>query len=450
MLLSNLTSGQAFRAVWRATLVFLLVSLLAGLLLVKVVENTLLQDLRTQVEVEASLLSEIYQDKGSPGLLQALRATEGTPRVPAHMAGLLNADGVTLTGPVSRVPEFIGTRRMEVSELTAAAVSGVYMTHVKQLHSNTLIVGQSDQSVRTARQRLIVGMGVFIGLMVPLFLALGLWSSRQSLQRLNAMEATLQQVGDGDLSARLPIHGSNDQFDRLSISVNENLEQLERVISGMKSTVTSIAHDLKTPLSHVQIALSSAADRVENGADPLPKIEEAIDETEQLNAIFESILRITRIRTSSVQKSSQPVQLHKIAAQSIEFLTPMAEENNQTITLNADRDLSVRGDQGMLLQATINLLKNAVVHAGDGAVINVTIDEQSLSVEDNGPGVDTTDLDRLVEFFVRGDASRGTAGSGLGLALVKAVADHHGAGLILRNLTPGFLARIQFPIPDGA
>ena len=449
MRLNSFTSGLPFKAAWRAALLFLLLSIAAGAALVNAVGNTLLEELGSQVEVETALLAEIYRERGKDGLLQALQAISVKPDAPIKLTSLLGADGLSLIGPVSRLPEFVGTQRREVNVMTAGRISGSYILNVSKLDESTLIVGHSDKTVQIAEKRLIVWMLGFIGWITLMILALGLWASRKSLQRLDNMEAALRKVSDGDISARLPLYNDNDQFDRVSDRVNKNLDQLEHVISGMKATVTALAHDLKTPLSHVQIALYGAADKAERGADPLPNIEEALHETQNLNGIFESIMRITRIRATPDQRKFSAVSLQKLASKTLEFLKPLSEANAQSLRLTIESDKAVEGDEGMLLQATMNLVKNAVVHAGRGATIDIVVAEHAISVSDTGEGVQDNDLDRLVEFFVRGDAARGSEGSGLGLALVKAVADHHDARLLLENLNPGFLARIDFGIASN-
>ena len=444
MPLNSFTSGLPFKAAWRAALLFSLLSIAAGAALVNAVGNTLMEELGSQVEVETALLAEIYRERGKDGLLQALQAISIKPDAPIKLTSLLGADGLSLIGPVSRLPEFVGTQRREVNVLTAGRMSGSYILNVSKLDESTLVVGHSDKTVQMARKRLIIWMLGFVGWITLMILAIGLWASRKSLQRLDGMEEALRRVSAGDISARLPLYNDNDQFDRVSDRVNQNLEHLEHVISGMKATVTALAHDLKTPLSHVQIALYGAADNAESGADPMPKIEEALHETENLNGIFEAIMRITRIRATPDRRNFSMVSLQKLASKTVEFLKPLSEANNQILRLDFDSDKAVDGDEGMLLQATMNLVKNAVVHAGDGATINIIVSESAISVRDTGEGVKEDDLDQLVEFFVRGDQARGSEGSGLGLALVKAVADHHDAQLVLENLKPGFLARIEF------
>ncbi len=118
----------------------------------------------------------------------------------------------------------------------------------------------------------LVGFGAVLCVVV---LGLGLRASRRSMQRLMEMEQALAQYSGGDMDARLPVI-AQDQFDRVSGQMNRNLDRLSRLVGGYHTTASAIAHDLKTPLSHVQIALHEAADAAESGQNALPELEEAL------------------------------------------------------------------------------------------------------------------------------------------------------------------------------
>lgn len=444
MRLNSLTSGLPFRAALWATLIFWVVCGVSGTLLVRAVENTLLDELAAQSKAEAILLSEIYQETGETGLLEALRITAKTIQEPERLAGLLGPSGVSLIGPISTMPDFVGTQRRNVSRMAMGVVSGSYVLHVSRIDEQTLIVGRNDLPVRKARLHLIVGLLIFACVVSLTLLGLGVWASHVSLTRLNAMDTALRHVGAGNIKARLPVFDRKDQFDQVSVRVNENLDHLERVVDGMKTTASALAHDLKTPLSHVQMALHTACTVAERGDNPLPNIEAALLETEELNTIFEAVLRISRIRAATGKNAFALTPLHAIADKTVEFLAPLAEENGQTLTLDATGPSPVFGDEGMIQQAVVNLVKNAIAYAGPEASIAVSVAPDRIEVRDTGPGVPEGTLDRLTDLFVRADTTRASEGSGLGLALVQAVAERHGAALQLKNLYPGFSASFIF------
>ncbi|WP_306112659.1 MULTISPECIES: HAMP domain-containing sensor histidine kinase [unclassified Roseovarius] len=448
MPLGNLTAGHPFKAAWRVLLVFLLCYAIAGYFLVSAVTNTLKTELEAQTKAESLLLQNIYQRDGKAGLLNALRDMERAVRPPEHMVSLFDENGITLTGPVSGVPDFVGVTHREVEKMTGGKIAGRYVLNVQKLAQMTLIVGRDARFIDTAGRRLIIGLALFGGVLSGMTLMLGLWASRASLARLSDMEKALFRVSEGDLAARLPVMARNDQFDRVSARMNHNLDRLERLVAGAKSTAAAIAHDLKTPLSHTQIALNEAADAVEAGRDPAPRIEAALHELQSLNTTFDTMLRISRIQAKTETSRFGQVDLGDIAAKVIEFMQPLAEERGQTLRLNA-QEVSTFADAAMLQQALVNLVNNACTHTGRGATIVVEVAQDAqgpiLSVSDDGPGIPEADRNKVLEPFVRLDQARTTPGSGLGLALAKAVADHHGGALELSDAKPGLRVELRLP-----
>ena len=448
MPLANLIAGQPFKVAVRALALFLVIYLAASVVLVRTVQDSLLAELQAQTQAESLLLREMYRDEGQQGVINALQQIERTLRPPERLAGLLDANGTSLTGPISVLPNFVGISHREVSELTSGRVEGKYLLNVRKLDALTLVIGRNGAPAALAGQRLRLGLGVF-GLTVSvMFLGLGLWASRTSLRRLQDMENALARVSNGDMNARLPVLHRDDQFDRVSARMNQNLDRLSRLMAGMKSTASAIAHDLKTPLSHMQIALSEAADAIEAGRDPLPKIDAAIERAQALNAIFDTMLRISRIQANADKSRFEDVDLCKLAGDAVEFMMPVFEDHGQTLRF-ASAEATVLADPSMLQQALINLLQNATVHAGKEASICVALHDDPectcLSVEDNGPGIPNDAMKKVLDPFVRLDRARTTPGSGLGLSLVQAVAEHHDAELVLTDARPGLKVELIFP-----
>lgn len=442
--LGDLIAGQPFKAALRMLCVFLALYAVAGWLLVASVRNSLVDELAAQATGEAVLLEDIYQASGAVGLRKALDGMAHAP-LPERSASLFDENGVRLIGPVSVLPEIVGVTRMEMRNLTGGLQEGEFILTLRKIDRYTVLVGRDIAPVVLAERRLIRGLGVFGALLSLVALGVGLWASRRSMRRLLDMEQALAHYAGGNLDARLPVV-ARDQFDRVSDQMNANLARLSRLVSGYRTTASAIAHDLKTPLSHTQIALHEAADMAEAGENALPQIEEALRETEALNGVFDTVLRISKIETQT-ERATDPVDLGTVAHKVAGFMAPMAEEQGQALVLDTDRAGTVSGDAGMIEQALVNLVKNAVVHAGQGARITLRADGTVLEVADTGPGVDEDDLTRLLEPFARADAARTHQGNGLGLALVRAVAERHGAQITLGNTHPGLAVTLVFVTP---
>nr|WP_254453124.1 HAMP domain-containing sensor histidine kinase [Ruegeria atlantica] len=216
----------------------------------------------------------------------------------------------------------------------------------------------------------------------------------------------------------------------------------------MKSNASAIAHDLKTPLSRLQIALHEIMEKTAMGQDPGSTIDAALSEAESLNTIFDTMLRISMIEADLSKDCMRRVDLQSLVEQVADFMRPVAEERNQSLVADAT-PVTVMADASMLQQSLVNLVTNASAHAGVGAKITIRAtsdaDGPTLSVRDTGPGIPAGDIDRVLQPFIRLDAARTTPGSGLGLALVKAVADRHNVILSLEDAKPGLRVCMRFP-----
>ncbi|MTI01984.1 HAMP domain-containing sensor histidine kinase [Roseibium sp. RKSG952] len=439
--------GQPFKATLRALFFFLAIFSVGGWALVRIVENTLVSELNAQSEGESLLLGDIYEAEGQSGLVDTLHQMDRLSEPSNRVVSLLDANSVTLTGPFALAPDFVGVAPQDLSPLTNGRVVGEYHLSVHKLDDMTLVIGRSREPIQLAVMRLVGGLVVFGLINTIAILALGLWASRFSMTRLQEMNSALSRVSDGDLDVRLPVYNRDDQFDRIATRVNQNLDRLTLLVTGMKSTASAIAHDLKTPLSHLQIALHEIADAVDQQTDPVPKIDAALAEAEALGTIFDTMLRIARVEADRDQSRLQLIPLRPLVEEVAEFVRPMTEESNQTLVVKS-QDVQIKADAPMIKQALVNLVMNASNHAGSGAEINVEIiateHGATLVVRDTGPGIPEDDMDRALQPFVRMDAARTTPGSGLGLALVRAVVDRHGATLTLSDAKPGLCVSIMF------
>lgn len=446
MRLASLIRSEPFRAASRVLAAFLILYSIAGWALIKSVETTLLDELRSRIQGETELLSQIYRDEGRRGLIEAIERLGSVG--PDRAYGLFDDGRLSLTGPISTQPDFLGFDTRELNLLSGGQVAGRYVLWVDRIDALTLVVGRDDALVETGLQRLLNGLIIFGTLLAITTLSLGLWAARRSQQRLDGMEHVLNEVAQGHLAARLDIGPKNDQFDRVAQRMNANLAQLERLVANVKSTASAIAHDLKTPLSHAQLAMHEAAEAVGNETKARDKVGAALAATDNLNRLFETILRISRIQATTDRSHFGPTQLNDAAQATATFFEPMAEENAQTLRVKGE-DCTVHADADMIQQAVVNLVQNACVHAGHGAEIEIAVSSQDgrpfIRVKDTGPGIPDQTLKTVREPFTRASVDRGTPGHGLGLALVNAVAELHHAELRLENTPTGFEASLWFP-----
>jgi signal transduction histidine kinase len=313
---------------------------------------------------------------------------------------------------------------------------------------NLIVAADLEQTDRTAAAMAstLPAAGALAGLAA---LALGFVTAKQLERRLHSVSAAAQAVMAGDLTQRLPVHGGGDEFDRLVVTINAMLTRIEELVREMRQVTDNIAHDLRSPLSRLRQKLEGALARAREPAADGEALAEAIDELDAVLATFASLLRIARAEAGLRGAPPQQVALSELAGQLAETYAAVAEEQGQSLIAEVTPDVTVRGDATLLRQALANLIENALLHGGAAVRVRVILRREAgapmLEVIDDGPGIPEEERDRVTRRFYRLDRSRNTPGTGLGLALVAAVAQLHGARLQLGDAAPGLRVAITFP-----
>ncbi len=272
---------------------------------------------------------------------------------------------------------------------------------------------------------------VVVGIALAIGLAAGLLAQR----RLARITNTLDRLARGDLQARTGFKRSSDDLDDLAQQLDSTASELERLVAQTRHLSASIAHDLRTPLARLRAQLEILPEGDERGA--------ALEEATRLSGIFDTIMRVARIEAQQGTEGFAPVDLGALVSELAETFGPVVEDSGKRLVLDHDAIETVEGDRDMLVQAVANLLQNALVHGGPE--ITIFARGRTLGVSDNGDGVDPAQYSEIIKPLVRLDGVRTRDGTGLGLALVRAVADRHGAELILTEETPhGLRATFEF------
>ncbi|WP_158305835.1 sensor histidine kinase [Parvularcula bermudensis] len=271
-----------------------------------------------------------------------------------------------------------------------------------------------------------------------LAILLGLAFTSFILRRVERIGQTVRAIRDGDLSKRIALTGSNDEFDTLSDNINAMLNQIERLMTGMRQVSDNIAHDLRSPLTRIKARL----DRVLQESDPNTQevLEQTAVDVERLLATFNALLSITRIEAGESGGTTTLVDLKAVAEEMLDLYEPAASEEGFILVGNINPTPLIRGTRELISQAIANLLDNAFKYARHPdrpdltPTIELTVSPKVgggalLSVMDNGPGVSESDRERILQRFVRLEQSRSTTGNGLGLSLVAAIARRHNASI---------------------
>jgi signal transduction histidine kinase len=296
---------------------------------------------------------------------------------------------------------------------------------------------------RIGRTLLYAGM-----LTLALGIAGGILISRNMLRRVEAVSETAGRIIRGDLTQRVPVAGTGDEFDALARTLNAMLDQIERLMVGMRQVSDNIAHDLRTPLARLRTRLEVALLEAPDAARYGDVMRETIAEAEALLSTFNALLSIAEAEAGAHRDELAEIDLSEVARSVAELYEPLAEEGGGQLLVSAAEPVRVRGDRHLLAQAAANLLDNALKYA-PGAPVQLCTEahagEAILAVGDRGPGIPHEQRDSVFDRFVRLEASRSTPGKGLGLSLVRAVAHLHGGAVRLEDNGPGLRAVLVLP-----
>ncbi|MEC4726237.1 HAMP domain-containing histidine kinase [Shewanella sp. D64] len=314
---------------------------------------------------------------------------------------------------------------------------GLVMTR----YGPVLIATRTDQ-LATLIDRFVNAAITALMLTILLTLALGYLFSKAILRRLVQYNRLSRLIEKGEYSTRLPVSWRQDEFDMLAGKFNRVLDTLENNLLAVRGATDNIAHDLRTPLSHLRIGLEELPDKT---SQELPEACAIL--TEKLDhclATFDAMLSLTRIEEGQQTLELQDFNLKVLCEDLYEMAEVMAESNEQTLSLTTSGDVQMTGDKYLLFQALFNLVDNAIKYAGEGAKIEIVQLGSEIQIRDNGPGIPDEEKARVFERLVRLDPSRHYQGTGLGLSLVKAILARHNAKVKLMDNTPGLIVSITF------
>ena len=450
----RLLRTQAFRIVLIYVVLFV-VSVAALLFFTYWNTRRTLDDQTDQIiEAEITGLREEYQHFGLPGLVETVRArtlhqgqsvyllSDGLRHI---VAGNLDS-WPQLSGATGEMVEFDYERPVDGKMETRRARGRVFTLP----GDFALMVAQDVHDRYLIERMFTTTLPWTVVLILILGAAGGALIGRNMLRRLDAINRTSGEIIAGDLTRRVPLAGSGDEFDVLAENLNRMLDRIERLMKGLREVTDSVAHDLRTPLNRLRNRLEESAARLQANGSQAGEIERAIAETDQLIGTFNALLLIAETDAGTTRAGMSSLELGGVAADVVELYEPLADEKKVSLALVPGSSVAIEGNRSLIAQALANLVDNAIKYtpAGGKVRIRTAVTEGSvdLSVTDSGPGIPLADRPRVTERFVRLEASRNSPGTGLGLSLVAAVAHFHNAELVLEDNVPtGLKAVLRFP-----
>ncbi len=364
---------------------------------------------------------------------------------------LVDPLGNRVAGNMSRWPTGIATPNAwyQVPVERAGKRSHALMRYYELPGGFQLLVGR-DVSTRSQLRR-VLRDGLIWALAAMLLLgALGALVIRGLFKRsLADISATSRAIARGDLTQRVRRSGHGDEFDELAETINDMLDRITRLMDGVREVSNSIAHDLRTPITRARARLEDAASHARTEDELRGAVDRATSELDGVVKVFQALLRIAEIEAGARRSAFANINLTPVLEDLAEFFDAVAEERHITIDTAWPPDLPMTGDRDMIQQAIANLLENAIKFSPPDHHVSISarMDAQQIEIHiaDQGPGIPEADRPRATERFYRGEQARSTPGTGLGLALVAAIAHLHGGVLRLDDNRPGLRAVLVLP-----
>lgn len=447
---ARLLRSTPFRLALSFGLFFILAFLATGVIAYGLMQRELAQALDRSVGDTYSVVASTYSSNDLEDLIAAVDTYSSLKNAEDQVFLLLSDKGEKLAGNV-------GASRIEPGLTTVPArdfgLGGddPVRVMVGKVGGNSLVVGQSYREIDNIEHIVLASFLWASGLIVAMAIVGGAVLARRAERRLESIEQTMVEVSAGNLACRIPIRGNGDDIDVVSTHMNHALGRLSGLVEGMRQVSADIAHDLKTPLNRLRMTIEHALLRQERSESVEDLLLDAREESDRINATFEALLRISQIEAGARKTRFKAVDLCNIMSSVAEIYTDVADDNAQKLEYKplASGPCIVHGDRELLTQLFVNLVENAITHCPAGTSILMTLATVGrcyrACVSDNGPGIPVAESELVFRRLYRLDKSRTTPGSGLGLSLVKAIADLHSTPIALEDGRPGLQVCLSFP-----
>jgi len=396
----------------------------------------------------------IYQLSGIDGLQKSLESQQADNGV-AFYSILADSDFQYVAGDIPTWPSELtnvrGHNVATVSKLTSGDLDIPLMLsyQILPLENGYFLLQGTDARAAIDFVKTMGNVKIFLFATIILSCVGGFFSSSYMLRRMKGMNETINDIiSTGNLSARLPVLGSEKDFDNLASNLNSMLDRIQTLMDEVRHVADNIAHDLRTPLTRLQNRLDTLA-RTDMQDDVSQQLVVSLQEdVDNLLTVFNSLLRIANIESGKRHADFQEIQLGNLVRDLVEYYEPLASNKNQAM-VSTVQDIKVFGDADLLFQAFANILENAIKYTPVEGEIDISAevldDKIQLTIADNGEGISDEDKSKVLLRFFRVEKSRSSQGNGLGLSLVSAIVDLHKGAMELIDNKPGLGVRILLP-----
>ena len=415
------------------------------------------QQLHTAVGAESASLVDYFDATGINNTVEAVGRRLASPDHWSKYYLLQDPSGRKISGNLASMAPVAGWRELPIpvhidedGEEDGGEDSD-FLTAKGVILANGwyLLVGHDKDAFTDFEDMILAVAGWSMAAAFGLALIGGLVTSASMLRRVTAITEAGRDIMQGNLSRRIALRGTGDEFDRLSANLNEMLNRIQMLMDGLRQVSNDIAHDLRTPLSRLRQRLEDVRAKTGTVTEYQAAVDRAIVDTDEILGTFSALLRIAQIEAGTKRAAFTAVDLSGALETIVETYTAVAEDNQRTLIGRIAAGMTAQGDRRLLIQMIANIVENALSHTPAGTRLTVELTGKAAApvcvIGDNGPGIPEAERQKVFRRFYRLDASRATPGSGLGLSLVAAVAELHRIVVEIADNRPGLRITLRFP-----
>lgn len=341
-------------------------------------------------------------------------------------------------------------------EKRVTEVGGWTATAMRLSSGETIRVARFSGALIEVRQTY---RGLFATVVGPLLLAGilgGFIMVIVALRPLRRVVAVMRHiVQTGDWAARVAPPRAAGEMRNLTDAFNAVLDRQQRLTESLRQSLDCVAHDLRTPLTRLQVAVETGLAKTERASAVREALADSLEEVQRVQATLDTLLDVAEAEAGAMKLRWETIGAADLLAEVADLYEFAAEEKGARLELRVLKELEFTGDHVRLRRALANLVDNALKYLGTGRLVVLSAEmdgrEVLLRVEDDGLGIDPEYLQRIWERLFRVDRSRSAPGMGLGLSLVKAIAEAHGGRAEVNStLGRGSVFQLRLPLKTTA
>jgi signal transduction histidine kinase len=411
------------------------------------------------IMAEYSSLQDAYVRSGRDGLIALIQQRIAGKRFADNVYILVDPSSAILGGNLKAWPSTVTTTRgwtefRAPEPLPNTANRPLLRAMLGTFPSgDRLLVGMDISDLDGFTDQIKTAVILCVALIFVVAGVASILVTRRTVGRIEQINATSRAIMLSGLDKRIPLRGSNDEWDRVAENLNLMLDRIETLMGEVKQVSDNVAHDLRTPLTRMRGRLEKAYHGQRIGEVDQLLIGDTIADLDAVLRIFLSITRIAQIETQARKDAFRSVNLVEIAGEVVELYDAAAEPDGTRLSVAGDREVLVTGDRDLIFDAIANLVDNAIKHGRPGGQVVVANEivegKPVVSIADDGPGIPADEYEHVFKRFYRLEHSRYTPGNGLGLSLVAAVARLHGARIEMLDNSPGLKVKLWFSASTG-